>query len=139
MSRSIIKEITIYQSPDATFDALITPSLIKKWWLASGLVITPEKEGLNMIIWTEKGEPADYISSAKITEYIRPKKLLLTNIKYTSEKGHLPLMAEMNAEFLIHQEKDHIVVKLKQTGFPDDHHTDEFYRTCSTEWEKTFS
>ncbi|MEX0648938.1 MAG: SRPBCC domain-containing protein [Balneolaceae bacterium] len=137
MSRSIIKEVTISQSADATFDTLITPSLIKKWWLASGLVIIPQNDGLTMTIWNDEEDHKDYISEAKIKEYLRPERLLLTDIKYTSKKGHLPFNVDLNAEFTIQPKGEHVKLILKQTGFPEDADSDKFFKSCNTEWEKT--
>lgn len=136
MSRSIKKEIIILQNADATFDALITPSLIKKWWLASGLIVNPRKDGLNITIWADDDRKS-YISEAKIKEFKRPERLLLTDIKYSSHKGHIPFLMDTNAEFVIRQNGDKVKLTLQQTGFPDDEESDDFYQACMADWEKT--
>lgn len=136
MARSIIKEIRISQSEDVIFDALITPSLIKKWWIASRLIIIPDSDGLNMTIWDDDESHTDYISEVKIKELTRPHRLLLTNLKYASRYFHAHLQ-DSSTEFTIHKENDQVKLVMKQTGFPDDEACDEFYNSCSSRWDES--
>lgn len=139
MPRNITQSITLNQSSELVFDALIRPSLIKKWWSAAHAVIIPETGGLYAVTWGEDEDAPDYISAATIRTYEYPKRLWLTDYRYASKNGALPFQTEMDTEFLLEPQGDQVKLTVRQSGFPDEAVADDFYAACVKGWEDTLA
>ena len=139
MTRSIKQEYHIKADIEDVFDALLTPSMIKKWWFAASAIVIPEKGGIYALAWGEDIDQPDYISVATISELNRPERLVFSDFRYYSKEGNLPFEAEFGNEFILKKEKEETTIIVIQTGFPDDNRADEFYNACGKGWQDTMS
>jgi uncharacterized protein YndB with AHSA1/START domain len=137
MARTIIREIEINQNIGTVFDTLITPSLIKKWWFASHAIVIGEKHGLFAVTWGNDEDHPDYVSAARIAEFDRSKRLVLTDFHYLSKDGEIPFSAQLEVEFNVSLVADKSILKVVQSGFPDEPTADAFYAACSKGWDDT--
>lgn len=139
MSRAITKEIIINETKEKIFEALIKPSVIKKWWGAKNAIVIPELNGLHAVCWGEDEDHPAYTTAARISEFKRPAKLSLTDFKYTSKAGRLPFQAKLEVEFIIESFGDKTKLVVKQTGFPEDAIADDYFTACTKGWENTLA
>jgi uncharacterized protein YndB with AHSA1/START domain len=139
MSREITQEYLIGKSPDAIFDALITPGKIKKWWFANNAIVLPEEGGVYAVTWGDDIDNPETISVAKIASFERPVRLLLTDFRYKSKEGDLPFETDMPTEFRLEDMGGKTKLTVCQTGFPDEKIADEFYKLCVQGWIDTLT
>jgi uncharacterized protein YndB with AHSA1/START domain len=137
MARQIQKAIQINCTIEDLFDALITPSAIKKWWNASHAIVIPAVNGIYTVSWGSNIDSPDYVSSAEILEFQPPSFLRLGNYRYAT-KGELEAVnPETITEFIIKNESGKTTLKVTQSGFPDDRSAVDFYAACTKGWEDT--
>jgi uncharacterized protein YndB with AHSA1/START domain len=136
-TRQIEDEILIQTNAASAFEALIKPSMIKKWWLASSAIVIPEKDGLYALSWGDDPDEPDYVTYATIKEYIPPKKLTLLYQSYRSSNKRLPFEADFEVQFNIAATESHCTLTVKQTGFPIDKLADDYYNGCIQGWNDT--
>lgn len=139
MYRYINKEIIIQKNIELVFDALISPSMIKKWWFANSAIVLPEVDGFYAAAWGADEDHPDYISFAKIIEIKPPYKLSLKYEKYFSKDGPLPFDAELDATFILEKLNKQTKLIVRQNGFPIDMAANEYYQACVKGWEDTFN
>ena len=138
MTRYIKKEITIYRNIDEVFDALISPSMIKKWWFVNTAIVLPKVGGFYAAAWGADDDHPDYINFASITEFERPYKLTLVYEKYYSKEGPLPFDINFNTAFTLEEAEGKTILRIMQDGFPVSMAADEFYQGCIEGWDNTF-
>lgn len=139
MTREITQTIEVKKPIQEVFDALITPSLIKKWWSASSVIILPQKGGTYAVAWGDDEDAPDYISVATIKEINPPHSMQLANYKYASKEGSLPFEADMPVAFSLKQVTGGTKLIVRQTGFPKDSAADDFYAGCQKGWADTLA
>ena len=120
------------------FEILIKPSAIRIWWQASRAIILPEKDGIWAGAWGANEDDPDYISTFTIKEYEPPRRILLTDSKYSSKDGELPFEADFKTEFTVEPTESGCKLRVVQDGFPADSVADEFYAGCEVGWRDTF-
>ena len=59
------------------FEALVTPSAIRKWWGATKAIVLPQVGGTWVASWGESENDPDFISSFKILEFEPPSRIML--------------------------------------------------------------
>lgn len=138
-TRSHIHEELFEISPERMFDLLITPSAIRKWWGASAAIVTPEEGGVWTAAWGDEDDP-DYVSSATLAKFDRPRTLVMKYGRYHAKAGSLPFKFGDDAltVFTIEPAATGCVLRVEQTGFPCDPVADAFYAACETGWKNTF-
>jgi len=125
-------------SPEWMFEVLITPSAIRGWWGASKAIVVPERGGVWIAAWGENENDPDYISSYKILELDRPKRILLGEGKYFSRDGQPPFEMNLTTEFLVEKRVGGCALRITQDGFPTDAVANEFFDACVIGWSNTF-
>ena len=90
-----------------------------------------------MAVWGDDPDNPEYISGATITGYDPPRRLTLGNTKYVAHTGPLPFDADLPFEFIIEPEDSGCVLRVTQTGFPDEPVADEHFQGCVTGWANT--
>ena len=139
MTRYIKKEITIHRKIDEVFDALISPSMIKKWWFVNSAIVLPQVGGFYAATWGEDEDHPDYINFALIREFERPFKLTLVYEKYFSKDGPLPFEINFDTAFTLEDLGEKTILRIVQNGFPISMAADEFYQGCVKGWDDTFA
>jgi len=139
MPRSIEQSILLNQEQDKVFDALITPSSIKKWWFAASAIITAEEGGTYALAWGEDEDQPDYTSIARISRIEKPTVLVLEDYQYTSKEGKLPFDGDFAVGFRLEPQGGQTKLTVVQSGFPDDAVADGFYQGCVKGWEDTLA
>lgn len=100
-------------------------------------MVMPEKDGIWAATWGDEDDP-DYITTAVITEFEPPKRLVLKYGKYFAKSGGLPFEMESSTEFLVEPSESGCVLRVTQDGFPNDSVADDFYAACEIGWTNTF-
>jgi uncharacterized protein YndB with AHSA1/START domain len=118
------------------FQALITPSQIRKWWSASHAIVIPRVGGIWCASWGDEDQP-DFISFAIIKKFDVDERLVLHQYKYVSSDGGLPFDADFETRFELHPAGDGVDMTVDQTGFPADSIADEYYQSCEQGWKDT--
>lgn len=139
MTREIDQEVVIDSSPEQVFEALITPSIIKKWWFAASAIVIPEEEGVYAVTWGTDEDDPDYITVSTIKEINKPHRLVLRYDNYLSKQGKLPFEADMMVAFGIETVAAGVRLTAKQTGFPLDAIANDYYQGCIQGWIDTLS
>ena len=137
MARQIVKVISINASKEDVFNALISPSMIKKWWFANSAIVLPETGGTYTVSWGENEDNPDYITICKILEIQAPKKLKLEYEHYFSKFGEMPFEAEFEVVFELEGISNQTNLKVTQTGFPDNSIADPYLDGCVKGWNDT--
>lgn len=138
-TRSHLHEERFDVTAEELFDLLVTPSAIRGWWGASTVIVRPEKGGIWTAAWGDEDDP-DYVSTATLAEFDRPRKLTMKYGKYYAKTGALPFEFAEDAltTFTIEATDDGCTLRVEQTGFPDDPIADDFYAACEIGWKNTF-
>lgn len=137
-TRSHVHEIELFASPESVFRLLITPSSIREWWSASRAIVVAREGGVWSAAWGAGEDEPDYVTVAVIRAYEPPRRLVLADFDYYAKTGPLPFDAKLTTEFSIAARGTHSVLRVEQTGFPEDSAADEFYAGCEAGWRQTF-
>ncbi len=135
--RKIKKEIRVDNKGGKVFEALITPSLIKKWWGASQAIVVPDEGGIYALTWGENIDKPEYIATAKIQEFKPNVRLILDNYTYLKHNDYLPFKANFKVKFVIECFNNYCVLSVEHTGFPQEKTADNFYNDCEKGWDET--
>ena len=139
MSRYIKKEIIIHKKINEVFNALVSPSQIKKWWFANTAIVLAEKGGFYAASWGADEDNPEYITYASISEMERPYKLVLVYEKYFAKEGPLPFDATLDAVFTLEDLGNKTNLTVVQNGFPISMAADAHYQACVKGWDDTFA
>jgi uncharacterized protein YndB with AHSA1/START domain len=138
-TRTHVYEESFDVSPERLFSILHMPSAIRKSWGATRAIVIPREGGLWAAIWGEEDEP-DYITTAILSVFDPPRRIVLSNYLYVAKSGPLPFDADFETEFSIRVAKDKSsILRVAQAGFPMDASADEFYSACDRGWRNTFA
>lgn len=130
-------EVVLPASAEKIFQLLITPSAIKEWWSASRAIVHPKQGGIWIAAWGENEDRPDYITSATMSVFDPPKRIVMTKYDYFSKNGPLPFTASFETEFLITAQSNGCILRVTQEGFPVDPVADDFYAACEAGWKTT--
>ena len=138
-TRSHIHEESFDVAPERMFELLTTPSAIREWWGASCAIVAAKRGGIWAAAWGSEDDP-DYISTATLVEFDRPRSIVMKYGEYYSKSGSLPFKFAEDAvtRFTIELADGGSVLRVEQDGFPVDPVADEFYAACETGWKNTF-
>ncbi len=138
-TRKHAREIALPLPPEKIFSLLITPSAIREWWNVSRAIVQQKKEGIWIAAWGENEDAPDYITTARMSVFDPPNRIVMTGYDYYSKSGPLPFSAQFETEFLITRTSTGSILRVTQDGFPADAIADEFYASCETGWETTLN
>lgn len=138
MTRQQTREILLAVPPEVAFELLVTCSHIQQWWSAAYAIVMPGEGGTWTVAWGDDSDQPDYITSATITKWEPGRLLVFGDYHYHSKEGPLPFKADFVTRFEIEPHKDGSLLRVNQSGFPDDPAADDFYEACGNGWHQTF-
>ena len=138
-TRRHIHEEVLSASPEHVFALLHTPSAIRGWWGAARAVVVAESGGTWAAAWGEAEDRPDYVTSATISVFDPPHRMVLSNYRYVAKDGPLPFDADFVTEFRVSLHPEGTVLRVIQDGFPAGPEANEFYNGCQTGWRDTFA
>ncbi len=136
-TRRLEAEIDLAARPERVFDALVTPSAVRDWWAAARVVVVPRRGGVWAAAWGAEEDDPDYVTTAVMSEFERPRRLTLTDYDYRAKGGPAPFAGEIVTRFEITPADYGAHLRVTQTGFPADSSADEFYEACRKGWRDT--
>lgn len=136
---SHVHEETFDASAEELFELLHTPSAIREWWGASRAIVIPKEGGVWAAAWGEDEDAPDYITTATMTVFDPPRRLVFADYAYASKDGPLPFDADFVTEFLVEPAADGTILRVTQDGFPDSAGGQEFLQACEKGWRDTFA
>lgn len=136
------RSIELPAPPERAFEALITPSAIRRWWQVDRAVVVAEPGGTWAAAWGDDEDDPDYASAATIEVFDPPRRLVLTDYRYLVKTGPLPFEADFRVEFTLRPaesggEAGGSVIEVVQSGFPAGPEADDFFAGCETGWRDT--
>jgi uncharacterized protein YndB with AHSA1/START domain len=138
--REITRELELSLPPEAAFSLLHTPSAICDWWSAARVIVVPRPGGLWVAAWGADEDAPDYITAARILIWEPPLRLRLGAFEYyTADGDGLPFDAPLETEFALRPRPGGSVLRVVQTGFPDDAVADAFVEACQRGWDATLA
>jgi len=138
-TRSHQREQVLPISPERAFKLLITPSDLRGWWGVARAIVQPEQGGMWAAVWGEHEDDPDFITIATMKIFEPPKRILLTDYKYTAKAGPLPFKADLSLEFTVEPHTAGSLLKVNNAGFPCDPAADAFFEGCHDGWTNTFA
>ena len=132
-TRSQWHEIELPVKPEAVFNLLLAPKLIRGRWDSQGAIIT-ELEGAWVLAWGERESDPDYVTGARIKSFQAPNRVILAYEYCRSRTGLLPFGSGMTAEFTIQKASGGSLLRVTQSGFPSTPQADIFYEACGHGW-----
>jgi len=137
--RSITRELHLPIDAPAAFALLHTPSAIRAWWSAARVVVAARTGGLWVAAWGPDEDAPDYITAARIVVWDPPHRLRLGQYEYFTRTAEaLPFTAHFETEFSVQPQEHESLLRVQQTGFPDDSVADQFFGACQRGWAATF-
>lgn len=137
--RHIVHAEDFRVSCEALFQILHTPSAICQWWSASSAIVIPKTGGVWAATWGDDKDDPDYVSSATMSVFDPPKRLVMQDYQYHTKSGGLPFEAEFVTEFAIESTATGAKLTVTQDGFPPGEEADDFYAGCQKGWRDTFA
>jgi uncharacterized protein YndB with AHSA1/START domain len=127
--------------PERMFALLVTPSAIRDWWGAAHAIVVPRPGGTWAAAWGADEDDPDFVSTFRILELDRPRRLVLANGVYHAKAGAPSFnLADLTTTFRIEPTSDGgCVLTVVQDGFPTSPDADEFFAACGTGWTNTFA
>lgn len=137
--RTLVHEEVFPVAPETLFALLHTPSAIRGWWGAARAVVVAEPDGSWVAAWGDAEDDPDYIAVATIREFDPPERLVLSDYRYHAKSGPLPFEATFVTEFEVAAHPKGAVLRVAQSGFPEEPEADGFYAACEKGWRDTFA
>jgi uncharacterized protein YndB with AHSA1/START domain len=136
--RSISRQLELPLDAERAFALLHTPSAIRGWWSAARAIVAARPGGLWVAAWGDDEDAPDYVTAARILVWEPPRRLRLGEFKYFTRDGAgLPFTADLETEFSVRPVAGGSVLRVQQTGFPDDAVADAFFASCEQGWTAT--
>jgi len=136
-TRCIEREIEVPTGLQRTFDLLVTPSAIRAWWQASRVIVLAQPGGTWAATWGEDEDCPDYVTVATVEVHEPPRRLVLGDYRYAARSGPLPFEMDARVEFEVLPSSQGSLLRVTQSGLPDDPSTDGFYAGCVQGWSDT--
>ena len=137
--REHVRSVDLNATPEAVFALLHTPSAIRGWWSASRAVVVPKEGGTWAAAWGEDEDDPDYVTSATMSVFDPPRRIVFTDYDYVAKAGPLPFEAEFVTEFSVEPVEGGARLTVRQSGFPAGPEADEFYAGCEVGWRDTLA
>jgi uncharacterized protein YndB with AHSA1/START domain len=138
-TRELIHEESFQRPQSVVFQLLHQPSAIRRWWAASHAIVIPQSGGVWTSVWGDDEDDPDYITSAAISVFEPPRRMVLSEFRYYARSGPLPFDAEFETEFVVTPEETGCRLTVTQRGFPLGPEADDYYAGCQTGWSDTFA
>ena len=135
--REIERSVLLPAPPEAVFAALHTPSAIRHWWGAARAIVNPVAGGLWVAAWGDDEDAPEYITAATLRVFEPPRRLVMAEFRYFARDGALPFACDLPTEFSVDPQGEGSLLRVLQTGFPDETAADEFYAACQSGWDDT--
>lgn len=135
--RSIVKDIHINKKPESVFHELVTPSSIRKWWHCHRAIVMPRKNGIWALAWGANEDSPEYQQAAEIASFQPGRRLKLRNFRYASKMGSLPFADQIELDVHLNNNDSGSILRLTQSGFPEDQTADEFFELSQKGWDDT--
>lgn len=136
--REHVHAVDLPATPEAVFALLHTPSAIRGWWSAARAVVVPREGGLWAAAWGDDEDDPEYVTTATLSVFDPPRRIVFTDYAYVSKHGPLPFEAEFTTEFTVEPIEGGARLQVRQSGFPAGPEADEFYAGCEQGWRDTF-
>jgi uncharacterized protein YndB with AHSA1/START domain len=122
--------------PPQVFQALITPSSIRRWWSANRAIVYAADNGCWTAAWGDREDQPDYVCSYRISLCRPPHQLTLTDPVYFGRHGDMPdSLDNVQIEFDIQATTTGSQLRVRQSGLPAADH--EFCQRCRDGWDQT--
>lgn len=138
-TRTHLHEETFDSSVDRVFALLHRPSAIRQWWGAARAIVVPQSGGLWAAAWGTDEDAPEYTTSATMEVFEPPRRLVLTQYRYSARSGPLPFEADFVTEFVVEPHADGALLRVSQAGFPRTPEGESFYIACDQGWRDTFA
>jgi uncharacterized protein YndB with AHSA1/START domain len=125
-------------SPETLFQALVTPSAVRRWWSAARVIVVPEPGGVWAAAWGEDEDVPDYVSTSTMTVFDPPRRLVFDEYRYFAREGPLPFEADFVTEFEVEARPEGASLRVTQSGFPRTPEGEAFLSACEKGWRDTF-
>ncbi len=125
--------------PERVFALLHTPAAIRRWWGATTAIVIPHAGGLWAATWGESEDDPDYITTATMSVFDPPLRLVLSDYKYRTRKEGMPFQADFMTEFTVSPHSEGATLRVAQHGFPATTEGKTFLAACDTGWRNTFA
>ena len=99
----------------------------------------PAQGGVWAATWGEDEDDPDYITTARMSVFDPPRRIVMTDYAYRSKEGPLPFDAQFTTEFLVEADDDGAILRVTQDGFPETAEGREFLDACDKGWRDTFA
>ncbi len=137
-TREHVHSVDLPATPEAVFALLHTPSAIRAWWSAARAVVVPKTGGTWAAAWGEDEDDPDYVSTATMSVFDPPRRIVFTDYEYAAKAGPLPFEADFTTEFAVEPIEGGARLTVRQSGFPAGPEADAFYAGCEQGWRDTF-
>jgi uncharacterized protein YndB with AHSA1/START domain len=133
--KAVTRSVTIAASPARTFQALIDPHDLKRWWGANEAVIAPRNGGVWSLGWHAYGQDNFYTTSASIQRIAHARELRMTNVMYF--RPDMKPLGPMRLSFHLRKKGKSTVLTVRQTGYGKGKHWDWYYQSVQNGWEES--
>jgi uncharacterized protein YndB with AHSA1/START domain len=138
-TRRHVHEEAFPVEPEQLFALLHAPSAIRQWWGAARAIVLAEPGGIWAATWGDSEDDPDYITTAVISDFDPPRRMVLTDYRYRAKSGPLPFRADFVTELLVAPHQVGALLRVTQDGFPAGPEADGFYEACGAGWRNTFA
>jgi len=136
LSRRVVTcSVAIAATPARTFEALIHPHDLKRWWGVKEAVIAPQKGGTWTLGWHAFGQDNFYVTSASVERIAANQELRLRNVM-----GFRPDMkpfGPMRLTFLLKKRGEETIVTVRQIGHGTGKRWDWYFRAIEEGWQES--
>lgn len=133
--RVITRSIAVAATPARTFQALIDPQDLKRWWGVNEAVIAPRKNGIWSLGWRAFGQDNFYVTIAFIEKIRNHRELRLKDVLYF-RPDMSPVGPTMLA-FRLNKKGKETVVTVQQSALESGKRWEWYYHAVEDGWEKS--
>ncbi len=133
--RVITRSIPVSATPARTFQALIDPKDLKRWWGVNEAVIAPRKDGIWSLGWHAYGQDNFYATTAFIQKITNGRELRLRDVMYF--RPDMSPLGPMTLTFHLNKKGKETVITVRQTSFGSGKRWDSYCRAVEDGWEKS--
>ena len=133
--RVITRSIAVAATLARTFQALIDPKDLKRWWGVNEAVIAPRKDGIWSLGWHAYGQDNFYATTGFIEKITNGRELRLRDVMYF-RPDMSPVGPTMLA-FRLNKKRKKTVVTVQQTALGSGKRWEWYYHAVEDGWEKS--
>ena len=102
-------------------------------------MVLPQAGGTWAAAWGEDGDEPDYVSSAVLSVFESPRRLVMSEQRHRAKEGPLPFPADFVTTFTVEPCERGTRLRVEQDGFPPGPEADDFLAACEQGWRETFA